>query len=179
MIIVEGPDGGGKTTFITKLQKKLNLPIAPRVVSKDAEAMVDLKMWVENNVLGGFQQTIFDRHRLISEPIYGPILRGEQAPGFSDMDWMRDVMYHFYHSKPILIYCIPPLDIVINNVMGDEDNKVVHTTIKQIYTAYVARAAIDVTIHHGAVIYDYTADPDLEFDPRLFNSIQRLIGDRS
>ena len=68
MIIVEGPDGAGKTTLIRQLQERWpDLAVAPRVVSKDAEAMVDLQEWVNINLSDGPQYKIFDRHRLISE----------------------------------------------------------------------------------------------------------------
>ena len=41
MIIVEGPDGAGKTTVLQDLKTVFDLPVAPRVVSKETEAMVD------------------------------------------------------------------------------------------------------------------------------------------
>src|ERR687883_686991 len=96
MIIVEGPDGGGKTTLITKLSDLFDLPIAERVVSKEARAMVDLVQWTERNVSEGSQHTLFDRHRLISEPIYGAILRDRFEPGFDDAKWLHEMMYRFY-----------------------------------------------------------------------------------
>ena len=160
MLIVEGPDGAGKTTLIKKLQEHWGLEVSPRVVSKDAEAMTDLKHWTEDNVMTAPHNLIFDRHRLISEPIYGSILRSEQQPGFGDVQWMTAMMGQFYASDPLIIYCLPPLEVVKANIEGDEDNTVVKNHIDAIYTAYTARAALDATLSpRSTVIYDYTQKP--------------------
>ncbi|MCA1807247.1 MAG: ATP-binding protein [Actinobacteria bacterium] len=53
MIVVEGPDGAGKTTLIRDLSALLNIPVAPRVVSQETKAMVDLRQWTEDNVSRG------------------------------------------------------------------------------------------------------------------------------
>lgn len=176
MLIVEGPDGAGKTTLIAGLAEKFDLPIAPRVVSKDAQAMINLKQWVEHNVSTAPHPKIFDRHRLISEPIYGPILRHSQEPGFSDPLWMMQQMRAFYRSNPLIIYCLPPLPVVMDNVLQGEDNRVVWDHIRQIYTAYCARAAIDYTRSPNSVrIYDYTTDGQ-ETDPlAVLNDWARVI----
>lgn len=161
MIVVEGPDGAGKTTFIEQLNAVLNLPIAPRVVSKDAEAMVDLQDWVHQNVKGGFQALIFDRHRLISEPIYGPALRDELEPGFSDLSWFYAMLEAFYAIKPIIIYCLPPFQQVWNNVMSEEENRIFHqngAALRQIWSGYLNKACTDFALRHDTFIYDYTAD---------------------
>lgn len=155
MIIVEGPDGGGKTTLLNKLHTEFELPIAERVVSKEAEALVSLKHWVEHNVYLGFQTVLFDRHRLISEPIYGPILRDEPEEGFDDVHWLSDMMWKFYECKPAIIYCLPPLETVMDNVRDDADNRVVRSQIKSIYSAYCARAALDLSLSPSTILYNY------------------------
>ena len=157
MLIVEGPDGGGKTTLIRELSEKLNIPIAPRVVSKRTEAMLELRDWVDNNLEEGFQRTIFDRHRLISESIYGPVLRDQQNAGFDDLEWVGPRLGRFYQIAPIIIYCMPPLEVVKANLENDDDNEVVLPRINSIYAGYVSRAALDFHLSPGEVyLYDYT-----------------------
>lgn len=162
MIIVEGPDGAGKTTLMEELRVELELPVAPRVVSKDAEALSDLKRWTEHNVQGGFQPTLFDRHRLISEPIYGSILRDRFEPGFDDPSWLYFMYYQFYRAKPLIIYCLPPYKNVRQNVIHDEDNKVVRDHIRKVYSLYVAQAASDAA--RGHLVWDYTNPMASGFD---------------
>lgn len=158
MIVVEGPDGAGKTTLIETISRDLDIPVAPRVVSKDAEAMVDLKLWVEENVRQGFQRRIYDRHRLISEPIYGPALREKPEPGFDDPDWFHLHLQHFYDNEPMVIYCLPPFSEVWRNVTSDNDNRVVQARhiIRGIYGAYWNKAHTDQVLYKNAWIYDYT-----------------------
>lgn len=159
MIIVEGPDGAGKTTLIERLKVHTGLQVAPRVVSKDAEAMVDLKKWVDDNLEAGFQNLIFDRHRLISEPIYGPILRPELDSGFENLGWFYPRLRNFYLIDPVIIYCLPPFDIVWANVREDESNKVVadKQVLQQIWGAYVNKAMTEYTLKpHRTWVWDYT-----------------------
>lgn len=167
MIVVEGPDGAGKTTLIEAIVDLLQLPVADRVVGKDTQALVNLKHWTEANVNRGFQKMVYDRHRLISEPIYGPILRDQPQEGFVDLDWLVTMMRKFYACKPVLIYCLPPLEEVLHNVKydTDNDNSAVEAKITRIYSAYCARAAIDKSHHYNTLIYDYTINPaDLAVD---------------
>jgi hypothetical protein len=167
VIIVEGPDGGGKTTLIRQMQDRYGLEVAPRVVSKETTAMVDLKQWVEDNLSEGPQWKLFDRHRLISEPVYGPILRQYIEDGFDSMVWMMLQMRRFYEIEPLVVYCMPPLNVVRGNVQNDPDNKAVAWKIEAVYQAYAARAAIDYSLSPGStIIWDYTAD-GRELDPLL------------
>lgn len=171
MIIVEGPDGAGKTTLIEQLQARYGLEVAPRVVTKGAEAMVDLKVWVEENLAQGFQYRIFDRHRLISEFIYGPLLRQQQQPGFTDLTWSWLQLEKLYGEvRPFIIYCLPPLETVAENVyLSGDENKVVLDHIEAMYTAYVHRASLDLIHNRGRVIvWDYTTDFMVEDDPLRF-----------
>lgn len=156
MIVVEGPDGAGKTTLIQKLSEELEIPVAPRVVAQDTTTNIDMKQWVEDNLRGGAQPIIFDRYRLISETIYGPILRSSAQPGFTDYKWMEEVTNSFYDQvSPFIIYCLPPLAEVKANIENDPDNVVVKDKIEQIYSAYAARASLDNTFAQMRV-WDYT-----------------------
>ena len=155
MLIVEGPDGGGKTRLIERLSKSLEWPVAPRVVSKDAEAMVDLVKWVEENLEGDLQPVIYDRHRLISEPIYGPLLRGDMEEGFCSLPWLRDKQTWLRSINPFVIFCLPPLETVHGNIREDPDNTVVWGRINQIYWLYHNLAA---SWPGTCATWDYTED---------------------
>lgn len=165
MIVVEGPDGAGKTTLIKRLCTEFPLTVAPRVVDKDTQAMVDLVKWVEEDNTKLNQGVIYDRHRLISEFVYGPIMRIHTDPGFDSLPWLTANLEAFYAKKPTIIYCMPPILQVIGNLAEDDDNITVRQRIVQIYQAYVLRAAMDISTRR-AHLYDYT-------DP---TSLRRIVG---
>lgn len=138
--------------------------------------MVDLREWVEDNGEKGFQAQIFDRHRLISEPIYGPLLRDKAEPGFDDYFWFTNMLTQFYDAKPILIYCLPPFASVWNNIKDDPDNKVVSNpkTAWQLWGAYFNKAMTDWTLYDGVWIYDYTDSRR----PQTFDMLSHYIKTR-
>lgn len=177
MIVVEGPDGAGKTTLINKLSEQFSLPVAPRVVTKGAEAMVDLKTWTEDNVARGWQSTLFDRHRLISEPIYGSVLRKRAEPGFGDPFWLFSMYRMFYmHCRPIIIYCLPPFQVVQEHVMADTENQPekVRTQIAKLYMLYSAKAASDAVLAN-ALIYDYTTTNERQLFRTIELGVERMF----
>lgn len=156
MLIVEGPDGAGKTTLIELLKTELEIPVAPRVVAQDTTALVDMKRWVEDNLAEGEVPVLFDRHRLISETIYGPIKRKHAQAGFLEFDWLSRQMDDLYNGVgPMIIYCLPPFETVKANIENDPDNTAVAHEIEQIYSAYVARASVDA-VHANSRVWDYT-----------------------
>lgn len=158
MIVVEGPDGAGKTTLVKEIQSHFPVTLAPRVVNTEAQAMVDLKQWVEDNVRQLNQGVLFDRHRLISEPIYGPILRDATESGFDDLGWLMAMMQMFYAAKPTIIYCIPPKDTCIVQNASCWPTQTTGRQRSAIYDAYVAKAAVDCGLLK-AQHYDYTEGP--------------------
>lgn len=178
IIIIEGPDGSGKTTLVNMLKEELGIGVAPRVVSKETNAMTDLQAWVDDNLDGGLVPTIFDRHRLISEPIYGPLIRGTAQPGFSELHWLAPRLKRLYLMKPIIIYCLPPLEEVMANLENDPDNASVVKKTEAIYQAYVNKVAIDLMLAPRApLVWNYKASPTISGKPAWLNQVRNYVNE--
>lgn len=164
MLIVEGPDGAGKSTLVKLLAAVTDFPVAPRVVSAETKAMTDLMVWTERNVSQGFQRVIFDRHRLISDPIYRfAIMSKQMDANLYSLPWLTRMFAAFHQCMPIVIYCMPPLGTIYRNLENDEDNRAVFQDIDRVYYMYAAKVAHDTSLSRIDMFhYDYTNDSEGE-----------------
>ncbi len=118
MIILEGPDGTGKSTLAEKLSQVLNLrvqhsggpPKDPEDIFRRQEAA---QQWAILNA-----PVVLDRIPVISEQIYGPIIRGSNPfLGTMHFERLMDALAH-----PI-IYCRPPMSVIIANLSTSHHRK--------------------------------------------------------
>lgn len=170
MIVLEGPDGAGKTNLAIRLSVDLNLPIEPKWVRADMTTAFDLKTRVERDLNTWPRAALYDRYPLISELIYGPISRRRLRPGFDDRVWLSRMLTKFYAKMPTIIYCMPSFYNVYLNVKKTEtDNEVVQDTIEQIYLAYQVQIARDA----DAFLWDYTQPDADQFYRQLLSTLRR------
>jgi len=142
VIVIEGPDGSGKTTLVRYLAETLNLPVANKIVGSDLSVLANKREWVDANLNVGIQRIIFDRHCLISEGIYGPLLRSTLPDEFKNFNWYAESQRMFKAIQPMLIFCLPPLDEVKANVASDEVNpQGIKDMVEPIYWSYYHLAA--------------------------------------
>jgi hypothetical protein len=94
-VILEGPDGSGKTTLANKLSGILgmNLQLSQGPPKFDGEIHERLAKYAK------LERTIFDRHPVVSQTIYGHF----RGPG-PDIPTTEEVN-QLYASKPLIIYC--------------------------------------------------------------------------
>jgi hypothetical protein len=180
MIILEGPDGAGKTRLAQRLSGDLGLLIQPKVVDSTTQAMVDLKLWVEQDLRQGLKARLYDRHRLISEPIYGPVVRGRMEPGFHDLRWLTTQQWMFELLRPLVIFCLPHIEVVRHNVEDDPENTTVAGQIDLIYWLYHNAASRWPSGHR--LVWDYTQDeptiPGGSAYDILKNNVQHWLWDK-
>lgn len=156
MIIVEGADGAGKTTLVKEIAAQFPVTVAPRVVSTEAKAMGDLKQATEDRTRNLNQGMIFDRHPLISGPIYHSVLGGTtNAFMFENLGWLVAMNTLFIRARPTIIYCIPPREVCLETNVDCWPSHTSYDNREAIYDLYMARAAIDLGTTR-AVHYDYT-----------------------
>lgn len=170
MLIVEGPDGSGKTTLVGRLEQKLKVTREPRAVSKEATVLTDMAIWTHHELDRGFGNRLYDRFNLISSPFYSML----PAPTFSgkmlEPEWLKDAWQKFRRVGPVIILCLPPKDVVIENVFRGEDNQVVKKDIGTIWNLYHNFAA---QYPFASMVWDYTrkdegAEAELELTLRNF-----------
>lgn len=101
LIIVEGPDGSGKTTLLNFISKKTGIEIVhgggpPKTTGE-----------IYNRVISLFDNPVglYDRTTIISEQVYGPVIRRARLIEVEQWDqWMK----RLGDAGAIIIYCRPP-----------------------------------------------------------------------
>lgn len=147
-VILEGPDGGGKTTLIRHFLQK-GMRQHPRASHSTGGPVPALDTWVTNHSNPG-TGWVFDRHPLISEPIYGPICRGKVPGQFNDLRWVEEETRRCAADN-VLVLCLPPQAIARENAGKDGQMVGVLDHYDEIYNAYLRLWWPGVIIR-----YDYT-----------------------
>lgn len=162
MIILEGPDGGGKTTLAKRLAADLQLPLHARASDSITGPVVDLYAWTVDDITTWHKQNlaIYDRHPLTSEHIYGPAVRGNTRPGFEMGN--RDIAYmrRYMRRHALIVVCLPPFEVVRENVASEiEQMPGVVENIDHIYECY--RMMLHIwPLDSQIARYDYSAGDD-------------------
>jgi hypothetical protein len=103
MIIIEGPDGAGKTVLAKQLSYDLKLEYHHMGAPPKTKAEAERRAFV--SISRCTDPCIQDRSTLISECVYGAALRKEGAW----LDW-RKARQIIHLVQPVIIYCCPDLD---------------------------------------------------------------------
>lgn len=159
MIIVEGPDGAGKSGLVRRLSRDLQLEVAPRASDSVEGPVKNLRQWAFADVNSWTSKPwplLYDRHPLVSEYIYGPVCRGEVAEGLTHPTMFP--LRQKFSRLSLLVLCLPPYEEVVENVHRNSDKQMpgVVEHIGQIWGLY------DSWIKNwngNMVLYDYTAVP--------------------
>jgi predicted ATPase len=134
LIILEGPDGAGKTTLAKELEKCGYVYVHHGVPTE--EEGKDLFAWRLKALLDAreFQSVVFDRLHL-SERIYGPVMRGASL----HTELHEKLIERYLHAQGgQVVICLPPWRVVLNNWMKNQENEYVDSPqkLKRIYDAY-------------------------------------------
>lgn len=132
IISIEGMDGAGKTTLISNLrttgQSFWILSRAKRV--KDVEELRSSLIWM--NCLPHNRILILDRHPLISESVYGEILRGENLQDQLDPSFLE----YYYRCITRVVYCRPLTATIRKNIQNSGQMKGVSENIHRLIIRY-------------------------------------------
>ena len=166
-VIVEGPDGGGKTTLIKQLVKDTGLTVLPRASDSAKGPIPNIGHYIDSDLTNHDRKGIYDRHPLISEFVYGPLIRGHMEFGhmWQSLDgyllWLTQRVSMLYAYDPVVIYCLPPWEYVSKHVWESDTPQMpgVKESLLGIFELYIVQYAKDQASHHRVHRWDYT-QPD-------------------
>ncbi len=181
VIVVEGFDNSGKSTLVRKLNNYLP---NHRIVHSPGPRGLQLFDWLgeEFRSMHSDPHVIYDRFPLISEMVFGPVLRGQTI--FIDPVWQ------FYWNgllalDPFLIYTRPAEDrLILDTLDARPQMDGVATHARALLKAYDEFfSGIPLTCEmgfgdHEAYLhkYDYTADPEAERLIRVIKNVGDQLG---
>lgn len=105
LVILEGPDGSGKTTLATRLLKGTGHPLI--LVKRSGrpanhETLRHQSAWIHSQSETWNLNVICDRHPLISDGIYAKAVRHEESPWTAEQ--VADVLLD-YRDDILVIFC--------------------------------------------------------------------------
>jgi len=160
VIIVEGPDGAGKSNLVSRIEADWSLQREPKAVTSDAQSLFPMGQYIEDELSKGFGMRLYDRFALISSPLYMMLENRTFVDPLTNPDWLKIQYKRLSRIDPVLIYCLPPLEVVKANLERDDNSggKVLEH-VEEIYYGYVAWYARD-GYNSSSMVWDYT-NPDL------------------
>lgn len=142
LVIVEGCDGAGKTTLIQGLDKVPNIPQIFRIHRsrrpKSEMEVVNEMVSINSLVHGQRVPVVLDRHALISEPIYGTIVRNKPVV-FWDADAVPE---YLLEDHTLIIYCRPTTEAVKACIGNNPQMEGVLAKVEDILLAYDLRMTL-------------------------------------
>jgi len=151
MIVVEGMDNSGKSTLAKYLHETLELPLEhspkPPFMGTPVE---DWLAWIEVSLTPDTSFYIYDRYPIVSEMVYGPVLRGYSLLG-------EDYLTRWRMANPLIVYCRPPQSRIFSfgnreQMVGIKENK------ERLYEAYEKYMEMLVNKTFNVTIYNFETE---------------------
>jgi cellulose biosynthesis protein BcsQ len=128
LIIIEGMDNTGKSTLAKQLAEDLQIDLR-HSKGKDIDMSDNLLDIYWDSKKG---HLITDRINLISEVVYGPILRNQNK-----LEKTKKIWWEIYDSLEIvIIYCRPSLGMILQSMSEREQMEGVIDNTEQLLLAY-------------------------------------------
>lgn len=171
IVIVEGPDGSGKTTLLRNLREQSRNYFWIASSSGRPRTLFQLEQalhWLGQALYLGIP-IVCDRFPLLSEEVYGPILRGASL-----LDRLstgsKEEYAHLLAQVKRVIYCRPPTRVIVQNLKSNPQLEGVRDKISRIIMQYDDIIG-SITDTVPVVSYDYTANYSQSLDSLFFGEI--------
>jgi len=166
IIIVEGMDGTGKTTLVQQLAHHLD--VRPKKFVKSSGPYEEFKRTLVASTIPELNELetasakgrpikrLYDRFPLISEAVYGPILRGRNCFG----GLYYPLRSRLLALKTVIIYCRPDRDVIHTNVQQTPQMSGVREYFDELLDAYdkLFEELMDSPMNSYITVFDYTQD---------------------
>lgn len=149
IFVIEGADGSGKTTLMNSIKADKRQQSFFLACSSRPKSISEIKLecdWID--ALPPDATLFMDRYRIISEMVYGPILRGQSLIEHP-INWENTPeRYRF-------IYCRPPYANITENIKVQYQIAGIPEHIDPLVRAY-DRLFLNVERYCPVLRYDYT-----------------------
>lgn len=149
-VILEGPDGGGKTTLLKRLVKDFpDLQVMPRFATSEGGPVRqgDDLFWyaraLSQKVMVEHPNALYDRHPMISEYVYRSVIpdASGRISGLAESFLSEEarVFNELIAKRSLVIFCMPPFSQVVQNLSREKQMPGVEENIQKIYNRYRER----------------------------------------
>jgi thymidylate kinase len=135
IIILEGPDGGGKSSLAKRIEAQTGYCILPRDKPKTEEEK--LKMYEDyGNLILGHNNVILDRS-WYSEMVYGPIMRDEIIMSKEQMYGLEELIVE--NGGGLIIHCSASTELLWKRCQERGEDYITNIeTLRDIRTRYIS-----------------------------------------
>lgn len=159
IIVVEGVDASGKSTLMENLRTVPGYFLLIRHSCRPLKVfdLMRFLKFIENEASS--MMLVVDRHPLISEPIYGPLLRRNNL--VERVFTPNQVVQRLEKTISRVIYCRPPKEAILHNLNNRPQLTGVNEHIHQLLDDY-DQLMMKLSNLIPVVNYDYTVPTDLK-----------------
>lgn len=179
MIIVEGPDGAGKSTLVGKLITEFGFTVGERATA-DRKLLYtvtrqDTHKALAHAILASANEParIWDR-LFYSEMVYAPTVGRPVEFHSSEQSWIQRIIEA---ARFPVILCLPPLEIVRDNALKNDQMDGVNSNIETIWQSYIDMWQ-ERFFPPQTLLYDYTDDPGEIAYKNIVDEIQDYLDER-
>lgn len=158
LVLLEGPDGGGKTTLAQRLLKGTGHPTLLVKRSGPPGAVETLNAqakWIADQADSGLN-IIADRHPIISDSIYGPVVRKESTPFWEPAEVARTI----HRTDTLIVYCRPHYARMDVSRRAEDQMEGVHQNYRALVNEYDRWFRIFEDSNVDFIRYNFESDPE-------------------